>query len=370
MKLANRRFSIDSSGIRKVFDLGAQLKNPINLSIGQPDFDVPGAIKDAAISAIQEGKNRYTLTAGIPPLRKKVKQYYEQRGIGIEETMVASGTSGGLILLLLALTDPGDEVLVPDPYFVMYKHLTNLVGSKPVFVDTYPDFRLTRERLEAAVTPKTRLLILNTPANPTGVVYTEEECRMAAEFAEEHDLWVISDEIYEPYVYDDEFVSPAKFMKKPIVVSGLSKSTAMTGWRLGWVGAPGDVIQGISEMQQYTFVCAPSMAQEAALVGMEYDTEDIRRQYRERRDVIYRGLVDAGFRVEKPGGAFYIFPEAPNGDGDAFCEQAIKNNVLVVPGSVFSEQKQNFRISFAARKETLEAGIEVLGGLAKELAPA
>ncbi len=360
MKLAARRDLIDSSGIRKVFDLAATLKDPINLSIGLPDFDMPDELKDTAVEAIRAGKNRYTLTGGIPPLRKRIARYYEERGVTVEDNMVASGTSGGLLLVFLALLDPGDEVLIPDPYFVMYKALVRFIGAKPVLVDTYPDFRITRERLEAATTERTRLLILNSPANPTGATYSEEECRAAAEFAESRGIAVMSDEIYEEYVYDGEYVRPSAHLKEPIVVSGFSKSVAMTGWRIGWVAGPGDLIRAITDVQQYSFVCAPSVAQETALRAFDIDMGPTRDQFRARRDLIADGLLDAGYNVVRPGGAFYIFPEAPGGDGEAFVRKAIENNLLVVPGNVFSERNTHFRISFAASEEKLRAGLEVL----------
>ncbi len=366
MKLAARRALIDSSGIRKVFDLAASLKDPINLSIGLPDFDMPEDLKDVAVEAIRAGKNRYTLTGGVPPLRKRIARYYEERGVPVEENMVASGTSGGLLLVFMALLDPGDEVLIPDPYFVMYKALTRFIGAKPVLVDTYPDFRLTRERLEAAVTERTKLLILNSPANPTGTVYSAEECRAAAEFAESRGIEVLSDEIYEEYVYDGEYVRPSTFLKRPIVVSGFSKSVAMTGWRIGWVAGPGELIRALTDIQQYTFVCAPSVAQETALRAFDLDMAPVRDRFRARRDLIADGLAAAGYNVMRPGGAFYIFPEAPGGDGEAFVHSAIENNLLVVPGNVFSERNTNFRISFAASEETLRRGVEVLSRLMQD----
>lgn len=366
MKLAERRSLIDSSGIRRIFDLAATMKDPINLSIGLPDFDMPDPIKEAAIEAARKGRNRYTLTAGTPALREKVREHYRRASIPFDDVMIASGTSGGLFLVFLTLLDPGDEVLVPDPYFVMYKHLVKFIGATPVMVDTYPNFRLTREALEAATTPRTKLLVLNSPANPTGIVYTEEECRMAVEFAEERGIEILCDDIYEAFCYDGEYVSPARFAKNPIVLSGLSKSVAMTGWRIGWVAGPADLIKAITEVQQYTFVCAPSVAQEAALVALDYDTSGIRDQYRARRDIIYNGLRDAGYNVQKPGGAFYIFPEAPNGDGQAFVREGIENNVLTVPGNVFSERNTNFRISFAATEAKLRAGVEVFARLAEK----
>lgn len=357
---------IDSSGIRKVFDLAAKIDNPINLSIGLPDFDVPDEVKDAAIKAIKGGKNRYTLTAGIPALREEVREYYRKRQIPFEDVLIASGTSGALMLVFLALLDPGDEVLVPDPYFVIYAALIKYLGAKVVPVNTYPDFHLTREALEAAWTPKTKLLILNSPGNPSGVVYSEAECRMAAQFAEERGIEVLSDEIYEPFCYEGEFVPPSRFFKAPITINGLSKSVSMTGWRLGWVAGPAKLIKAMTDVQQYTFVCAPSIAQEAALVGIHHDMTAAREDYKKRRDLIYEGLVNAGYRVRKPGGAFYIFPEAPGGDASKFVDQAIANKLLIVPGNVFSTRNTNFRISYAASRETILRGIEVLEKLAKQ----
>jgi aspartate aminotransferase/aminotransferase len=360
MKLAQRRSLINSSGIRKVFDLAAKLKDPINLSIGLPDFDVPDIVKESAITAIRGGKNRYTLTAGTPELRQAVRDYYTAREVPFDDVLIASGTSGALFLVFLALLDPGDEVLILDPYFVMYDALIRFIGATVVPVDSYPDFALTRERLEAAWTPRTRMIVLNSPSNPTGRVFTEEECRIAAQFAEEKGIEVLSDEIYEPFTYDGEFLSPARFCKAPITISGLSKTVAMTGWRLGWIAGPSDLIKACTDIQQYTFVCAPSIAQEAALEGMKFDMRPICDDYRKRRDLIYNGLVNAGYSVTKPNGAFYIFPEAPGGNGEAFVQRAIDQNLLIVPGNVFSRRNTHFRISYAASVAKIEAGLRVL----------
>ena len=365
MKLAQRRSLINSSGIRKVFDLAAKMKDPINLSIGLPDFDVPDVVKESAIGAIRGGKNRYTLTAGTPQLRQAVRDIYTARGIAHDDVMIASGTSGALFLVFLALLDPGDDVLVPDPYFVMYDALIRFLGANVVTVDTYPDFELTRERLERAYTPRTKMIVLNSPSNPTGRVYTEEECRIAVQFAEEKGIEILSDEIYEPFTYDGEFVSPAKFAKSPIVISGLSKTVAMTGWRLGWIAGPSDLIKACIDIQQYTFVCAPSIAQEAAIEGLKFDMRPICDDYRGRRDLIYNGLVERGYTVARPSGAFYIFPEAPGGSGSEFVTKAIENNLLIVPGNVFSRRDTNFRISYAATREKIQAGLDVLGKLNK-----
>ncbi len=365
MKLADRCSRIDSSGIRKVFALAAQMKNPCNLSIGQPDFDVPDMVKQAAIDAIQTGKNKYTLTAGTPALREKLLAVYEKRGVKAEDVIVTSGTSGGILLCFMALLNSGDEILIPDPYFVMYKHLANFIGAKPVFVDTYPDFRLRREALEAALTPKTRALIINSPNNPTGTVYPDDDLREIGKFCRDHDLILFSDEIYEPFVYEGPFRSAGEFHPDAVILSGLSKSAAMTGWRLGWTLGPKDLIAAMSNIQMYTFVCAPSFAQEAALSALDLDLRTTQADYRRRRDIIFEGLKNNGYAVHRSAGAFYIFPEAPGGDGDAFVKKAIENELLVVPGSVFSERKTHFRISFAATESDLRRGVEILGRIRK-----
>lgn len=365
-RLAQRTTRIDSSGIRKVFALAADMKDPVNLSIGQPHFDVPETIKEAAIRAIRDGKNAYTLTAGIPALREKIRAIYGERGISdLGEVMITSGVSGGLQLCFMALLDEGDEIIVPDPYFVMYKHLVNFIGAKPVYLDTYPNFIPDPEMIEALITPRTKAIIFNSPGNPTGVIYPEATLKAIAELAAKRDILLISDEIYEPFLYDDDkLATPASTYPNTLILSGFSKSSAMTGWRLGYAYGPKDLIAAMINIQMYSFVCAPSFAQEAGLTALDLDLNPIRDEYRAKRDRIYNGLKEH-YNVVKPGGAFYIFPEAPGGDGDAFVLRCIENSLLVVPGSVFSERKTHFRISFAAKDETIDRGIEILQKLAK-----
>lgn len=362
MRFAQRRSQIDASGIRKVFDLAAKLKDPCNLSIGMPDFDVPEAMKEAAIAAIRAGRNRYTQTGGIAPLRAALMEHYARRGQPVEDIIVTAGTTGGLFLAYMALLDPGDEVMFADPYFVMYKHVARLIGAVPKPIDTYPDFRLRRAALEAAWTPRARVLIINSPNNPTGIVYGEEELRMAAQFAAEKDMVLISDEIYEDYVYDAPFLSPAKFgdPARTVIISGLSKNVAMTGWRIGWLAGPKVLVQALSDLQQYTYVCAPSMAQEAAPLGLAHDMSDVRAEFRARRDLMADGLADIGIQANRPGGAFYIFPKSPEGTGDEFVLRAIDGGLLIVPGSVFSDRASHFRISFANSRQQLERGLGIL----------
>src|SRR3954453_5438876 len=201
--VSRRALGVDASGIRKVFDLAAKMKEPINFSIGLPDFDVPDIAKNAAIESIRRGDNRYTQTQGIAPLRERLRRDLSQEfGRDVGDVLITSGVSGGLMLAILAPIDPGDEAIFLDPYFVMYKHLLTVAGGKPVIVDSYPDFRFHADRVERAITPKTKLLILNSPSNPTGIVMTQEEVTAAVELARKHDLLILSDEIYEPFLYD------------------------------------------------------------------------------------------------------------------------------------------------------------------------
>ena len=359
--IADRMFCIDASGIRKIFALAAKLENPVNLSIGQPDYDVDEAVKDVAINQIQAGFNRYTQTWGIEALREACSAYYARRyNVSLENVMITSGVSGGLFLSLLATVNPGDEVLFADPYFVMYKHLVSLLGGVPVPIDTYPDFKLKPEQLESAITPKSKILIVNSPSNPTGITMNRDELKALAAVADKHGLLIISDEIYEALTYDGIPATMAGLSENLIILNGFSKIAGMTGWRVGFASGPESIIQHMNTLQQYTFVCAPSFAQQAAVKALELDHSDKVQRYCKKRDLVYEGLTDAGFNVMKPNGAFYIFPEAPDGDGDAFVNKAISNNLLIIPGSVFSEQHSHFRISFAAPDETILQGIEIL----------
>jgi len=355
---------IDSSGIRKVFDLAQKMKSPVNLSIGQPDFDVPGEIKEKAIDAIHEGANKYTITQGIPEFRNVLmERLKKERGVDAESIIVTSGVSGALTLAFMALVDPGDEVIIPDPAFVIYKHLANFCSGKPVYVDTYPDFKLTAERIQPHITGKTKIIVINSPANPTGVMSTHQELKDIAELAKKHNLLVISDEIYHDYDYNNEFESIGKYYDKTLVLDGFSKSFAMTGWRLGYAAGPDDIIREMIKLQQYTFVCAPSFAQHAVTRSWGFDLSKYIADYRKKRDMMYEGLKDK-FHIVKPGGAFYFFPQVPWGTDEEFVSTAIQNNLLIIPGSVFSERRTHFRISYAATEETIEKGLKILNSIA------
>jgi aspartate aminotransferase/aminotransferase len=365
--ISARAHGVDASGIRKVFDLAAKLKDPINLSIGLPDFDVPQLAKDAAIEAINAGHNRYTQTQGIAPLRERIRADLSKKiGRDVGEILITSGVSGGLFLAILATIDPGDEAIFLDPYFVMYKHLLTMAGGRANIVDSYPDFRFHPDRVRKAITPRTKLLILNSPSNPTGVVMSADEVKSAVAIAKEHDLLIISDEIYEPFLYagNSSLDSPAKTYEKTIILRGYSKSHAMTGWRLGYAAGPEAIIAQMTKLQQYTFVCAPSAFQYAALKAMDIPMQDAVAAYRRKRDIAFESL-SRKFEVVKPEGAFYIFPRAPHdATASAFVARAIEKNVLIIPGSVFSERDTHFRISYATTDERLAKGCQILCDLA------
>ncbi len=366
--LAHRTTKIDSSGIRKVFALAATLKDPINFSIGQPDFDVPEPLKQQAISAITAGSNKYSQTQGDELLRAKITERVKQEfGWPQPTTIVTSGVSGALLLAFMALINPADELIIPDPYFVMYKHLINMLGGKCVFVDSYPDFELPVEKIAAAVTDKTKMIIVNSPCNPTGAVYSQERLKTLARIAAEKDILVMTDEIYERFCYDAACASIAKYYEKTLLLRGFSKSYGMPGWRLAYAAAGEplrELIEQMTKIQQYTFVCAPTPFQKAAIAALDYDVTDLVAAYRRKRDLIYEGLKDK-FELVKPAGAFYAFVKAPAGaSATEFVEKAIARGVLIIPGSVFSEKDTHFRISYTTSDERIQQGVEILRQLA------
>ncbi|MFH1882280.1 MAG: aminotransferase class I/II-fold pyridoxal phosphate-dependent enzyme [Planctomycetota bacterium] len=364
--ISNRTSKIDASGIRKVFALAASLKDPVNFSIGQPDFDVPEPLKEEAIKAIKAGQNKYSQTAGDAILKKRIaEQIKNEFGWSEPAILITSGVSGGLLLAFLALINPDDEVIIPDPYFVIYKHVINMLGGKCVFVDSYPDFELPVEKIADAITNKTKMIILNSPCNPTGVVYSEQQIKALAEIAAEKDILVMTDEIYERFSYDGQCPSIANYFEKTLLLRGFSKSYAMTGWRLAYIAAGEslkNIIEEMTKIQQYTFVCAPTPFQKAAIAALDYDVSNLVDTYRKKRDLLYEGLKDK-FELIKPSGAFYAFIKAPGGSGSEFVEKAIKNNVLIIPGNVFSEKDTHFRISYATSDAKIQEGIEILRSL-------
>ncbi len=373
--VSQRAHSMDASGIRRVFDLAARMKDPINLSIGQPDFPVPQVMKDAAKAAIDADRNGYTVTQGIPELLDATWNHLRTDvgwdGPGEHRAMaITSGTSGGLLLAAMAVLDPGDEIIIPDPYFVMYAQLGKMTGGKVVRCDTYPDFRMTAERIERCITPRTKAVIVCTPSNPCGTVLTGAELRDIVDLCLRKDILLISDEIYDEFCFSDaredgRCPSPARYTDQCLLVRGFGKTYGCTGWRLGYVAGPREVVGEIFKFQQYSYVCAPSMAQWGVLPAFGVDLSPVIRDYENRRQMVvdaFAGITS----VPRPGGAFYAFVEVPKRlgmTGQQFIEKALEHRVLVIPGNVFSARDTHFRISFATRPDRLAEGLAVLRGL-------
>lgn len=392
--ISDRAKGVDASGIRRVFELGAKLKDPINLSIGQPDFPVPDAIKRAAIDAIEQDRNGYTLTQGVPALLEKIRDdAYAHLGWPAQTSpgsaalvadgygaMVTAGTSGGLMLASMAMLDPGDEYIIPDPYFVLYPNMGRLIGARPVFCDTYPDFKMTAQRVEPLITKKTKFVLSCSPGNPTGVTMTQQECDDLADLCARRGVVLISDEIYDSFVFPEvgstelpgRAPSAARVtqrVSKPwesvLVVRGFGKNYGATGWRMGYVMGPSALVEQMAKVQQYTYVCAPSMAQWGCVAAFGADISAVLRGYVRRRDTVVKALADLT-ELAIPSGAFYAFVKVPPSLGmtaTQFVEKAIERRVLIIPGGVFSRRDTHFRLSFAAPEAKLQEGLAILAEL-------
>ncbi len=390
--ISERSNAIDASGIRRIFALAATLDDPINLSIGQPDFSVPDAIKHAAISAIDNNLNGYTPTQGLPSLLSKVNawlktdlgwdaQTVNTPGHEGPVSFITSGTSGALMLAFMALLNPGDECIIPDPYFVAYPHMATLCGATAVPVDTYPDFRLTAERVAEKITDKTKFVLFNTPSNPAGVVPDREECAKLRELCRSRGVLLISDEIYDEFAFSDATTdhatgnpamarcpSPARLPgahEDTLLIRGFGKTYGCTGWRLGYAAGPGSIIEQMAKLQQYTFVCAPSPLQAGVEACFETSMSEHVREYESRRDLVLEKLAGLT-EIATPGGAFYAFIKVPEHlglTGAQFTEKAIERKLLVIPGGAFSSRDTHFRISFATRRDKLSQGLDILAEL-------
>ncbi len=361
MKFASHVEEIDISGIRKSFE-GAG-PGAINLGLGQPDFDTPDHIKRAAIEAIEEGFTGYTMNLGIPELRAALSEKLRlENGLDYApaEIMVTSGASEALFLAIASVVEEGDEVLMGDPGFVSYAALTRVSQGRPVSVPMDERFHLTAEAVAERVTPRTRALIVNSPNNPTGSVQTREELRALAELAEDHGFALISDEVYEQFIYEGEHASPALYSENVITINAVSKTYAMTGWRLGYLAARGEALENMLKVHQYVQACASSISQRAALAAVSGPQDCVRmmrEEFRRRRDVLVEGLRRMGAEMDVPAGAFYAFPKV--GDGDAVSARLIKAGVVAVPGSAFgSAARDHIRISYAASMADIRTALE------------
>ncbi len=363
MRFADRMTQVRASAIRDLFDRGRSIEGAIDLSIGQGDFDVPGPIKAATIEAIQGECGRYSPTEGYPDVVAATRAWLEDHHDlpDGDAVMLTSGASGALTLAMLALAGPGDEVLLPDPFFVVYGNLAHIVGAKPVFYDLYPRFRLDLEDVDRNITDRTRLLVVNSPSNPTGTRYTAEEMRGLAELCGRRGIPIVSDELYERFVYDGPHVSIKAFGDcESLLIGGLSKTYGMAGWRLGWAAGPRELVDRMRVLQQFSYTCPPTLVQRGALAAFDTDMGHQLERYRRKRNLVCEGLIDAGYEVQKPEGSFFIFPKVPEGDDLAFCERAIAEKLIVVPGRAFSRRSTHFRLCFAALDVTLERGLDVL----------
>jgi aspartate/methionine/tyrosine aminotransferase len=359
--LGERAAAVDVSGIRHVFQLGAQLDNPINFSIGQPDFPVPDVLKNAAIDAIRADRNCYTLTAGADDLLHATRTHLT-RDVGWSfdddtDLLITSGTSGALQLAFMAVMNDTDEAIIPDPYFVIYPNLGPMFGGRMVTCDTAPDFRMTAQRVEPLINDNTRIVLANTPANPTGVVLNQQEVDDLYDLCTSRGVLLVCDEIYDLFCYGE-----ARRGSDMLLIRGLGKNYGCTGWRLGYAAGPSWLIAEMAKFQQYTYVCAPSLTQAACVGAFEVDMSETVARYAQRRDMVVAAFEDIT-EIADAHGAFYAWikvPEALGCTATEFAERAVERNVLIIPGAVFSANDTHFRLSYACDHVKLTEGLAIL----------
>ncbi|TMV44703.1 aminotransferase class I/II-fold pyridoxal phosphate-dependent enzyme [Paenibacillus mesophilus] len=371
------------SGIRKYFDLASGNKEIISLGVGEPDFVTPWHVREAAVASLERGRTTYTPNAGLPELREAIAEYlHNQFEVTYEpknEIMVTIGGSEAIDLALRAFISPGDEILVPEPTYIPYAPISTITGGVPVGIETFAkdNFKLTPEALRAKLTPRSKILILCYPSNPTGGIMGYEDLLPIAKIAEEHDLIVISDEIYAELTYGTKHVSIASLpgMKdRTILVSGFSKAFAMTGWRMGYACGHPDIISAMLKIHQYTVMCAPVMGQVAAYEALTKGLEEKDRMvesYNQRRRLVVKGFREIGLECHEPQGAFYLFPSiASTGlSSDEFCERLLREGkVATVAGHVFGLGGEGFiRCSYASSVSQLQEAIHRIDGFLNKL---
>jgi len=372
--LAKNVAGLKPSGIRKFFDIAATMKDVISLGIGEPDFTTPEPILEAGIRSLQAGETHYTSNSGKLEFRQAVTgnllRLYGVSYDPVNEIVATVGVSEALYLVMTALLDPGDEVLIPTPCFVSYQAEVILAGGKPVEIPSRMEdnFQLDPEAIRAAITPRTKILFVGYPNNPTGAVATVETLKQVAEIALENNLLIVSDEIYDRLVYDFEHVCvPAlgeEIKKRTVLLGGLSKAYAMTGWRIGYACGPVDIIKGMVRIHQYTIMSAPTTAQDAALEALtngERYVQEMVAEYDRRRKLIVSGLNRLGLTTFEPHGAFYAFPKvsASGLDDGTFAEKLLhEEHVAVVPGTAFGKGGEGFvRCSYATAYEKIEEAL-------------
>ena len=361
--LSQLTVSLKPSGIRKFFDIANEMEGVIALGVGEPDFKTPYSVRQAGIENLQQGKTRYSANAGLMELRRAICDYLKRK-FNLEydkksEVLVTVGGSEAIDLAIRAFINPGDEVLVPEPCFVCYAPIVTLTSGVPVSIQTREEdeFRLTPEQLEAAITPKTKMLILPYPNNPTGAVMRREHLEAIAEVLKKHDIIVLSDEIYAELTYNGRHTSIAELpgmKERTIVVNGFSKTFAMTGWRLGYVAGPAPAIKQMTKIHQYAIMCAPTTSQYAAIEALDHCEENIcqmREEYDRRRRFVVDAFNKMGLHTFEPEGAFYVFPciKSTGMSSEEFCEKLLYGKkVAVVPGNAFGDSGEGFiRVSYS-----------------------
>ena len=379
MKIAKKVKDLPPSGIRKFFDIASSVKDVISLGVGEPDFITPWRVREASIYGVEKGKTTYTSNWGLLELREQISTY-EDEGTAIDydpnkEILVTTGVSEGIDLAIRAITDPGDEVLVVEPSYVSYKPCVIMAGGEPVSVSTRleNDFKVRKEDLEKYITPRTRAIIMNYPNNPTGSIMTQKDLEEVADVAVEHDLMVISDEVYEKLTYEGKHVSIASLngmRDNTILLNGFSKAFAMTGWRLGYACGNDEVIEAMMKIHQYTMLCAPITAQLGAIEALKNgqpEMLDMVKEYNRRRRVIVKGFNDLGLSCFEPKGAFYAFPSIRSTGltSEKFAERLLfEEGVVVVPGGVFGESGDgHLRCSYAASMENIKEALSRMARL-------
>lgn len=362
--------SIEISGIRKFFNMVADRPNLISLTIGQPDFPTPEHVKKAGKEAIAHNFTTYTHNAGLAEVRQAACQFVREKyGLDYneQEVIVTIGASQAIDIAFRTILEEGVEVILPGPVYPGYEPIIRMCGAKPVYVDTrHNGFRLSTELIKPYLNERTRCIVLPYPSNPTGVTLSEQELLELAHFLKDRPVWILSDEIYSELVYDDKHRSIAVFLRdQTIVINGLSKSHSMTGWRIGFVFAPEFLTKHMIKVHQYSVSCASSISQKAAIAALtagKNDAEAMRIEYQKRMEYAYHRLVDMGFHVEKPTGAFYLFPSIQSFGQSSFdfaLDLVDKAGVAVVPGSAFSTYGEGYvRLSYAYSFETLKEGLD------------
>ncbi len=375
--------SLKKSGIRKFFDLLEEMDDVVSLTVGQPDFVTPWHIREAGIQSLEKGKTYYTSNAGTIELRREISAYLSRR-FALEyeprsEVIVTVGGSEAIDMTIRALVTPGDEVIIPEPCFVCYEPLVRMAGGVPVIVDTCASdkFKLTPEKLAAAITTRTKLLVLAYPNNPTGAVMTRDDLERIAEVIRPTGMAILSDEIYAELTFGFKHTSIASIQgmrERTVLASGFSKAYAMTGWRLGYVCAPQPIADQILKLHQYAIMCAPTTSQLAAIEAMKNGDEDIEymaEQYDQRRRYIHRGLADIGIESFEPEGAFYIYPEIGKFGltSDEFCNRLLyEHKCAIVPGTAFGRSGEGFaRISYAYSLKHIDEALQRIETFTKSL---